>query len=158
MKKKIVKTYQFEGFGFPIKLYNVPMKQILGEWCFDFRMNELQKCVLLLLCRKNAPLTGSEVRFIRKFLEMTKADFAKIGGVTHAAVAKWENYENSNAKMSPATETCIRLFALEKLYPKGSNFIQFYRMLLSRQINAIPEKNEALVIDIQEELGTGTTD
>ena len=122
-------------------------------------MNELQKSVLLLLCRKNGRLTGAEVRFIRKFLEMTKSDFSKIGGVTHAAVVKWENYENASAKMNPATETCIRLYALEKLFPKNKDFIQFYRMLTSRQIQDIQEEdiNKALAIDIQEELGTGTT-
>ena len=158
MKRKKMKEMRFEGFGFPVVLHNVPMKFVLGEWCYDFRLNELQKCVLFLLCRKAAPLTGAEVRFIRKYLEMTKSDFAKIGGVTHAAVAKWENYENANAKMGPATETCIRLFALDTLFPKNKDFIQLYRMLLSRQISGTFEKSEDLVVDIQEELGTGTTD
>lgn len=158
MKRKIVKNLEFKGFGFPVLLHNVPMKMVMGDWCYDFRLNELQKCILLLLCRKSAPLTGAEVRFIRKYLEMTKTDFAKIGGVTHAAVAKWENYENASAKMSPATETCIRLFALEKLFPKSKDFVQFYRMLVTRQINEIPAKNESLEIDVHEEISTGTSD
>jgi len=157
MQRKIVKKLHFNDLGFPILLYNVPMKKVLGQWCYDFRLNELQKCVLLMLCRKNAPLTGAEVRFIRKYLEMTKGDFAKVGGVTHAAVAKWENYENSSAKMSPATETCVRLYALEKLFPKSRDFIQFYRMLIARQIKGNMATSEELVIDIQDELGTGTT-
>jgi hypothetical protein len=156
MKRKTIKKHQFNGFGFPIILYNVPMRLVLGEWCYDFKMNELQRSVLFMLCRKSAPLTGAEVRFIRKYLELTKADFAKVGGVTHAAVAKWEGYEDNDAKMSPATEMCIRLFVLEKLFPKNKDFIQHYRMLLSRQIQGIQSKKETLEIDIHDELSTGT--
>ena len=125
---------RFDAFGFPIILHNVPMKKVAGEWFFDIRMNALQEQVLFLLCQKEGALTGAEVRFIRKYLGMTKTDFAKITGVTYPAVAKWENQANKCTKMSPAIEIIIRLFAIEKLFPTGKEFIQQYRKLMSRQI------------------------
>ena len=33
MKKRKKKTFIYEGLGFPIKLINVPMKKVFGEWC-----------------------------------------------------------------------------------------------------------------------------
>ncbi len=84
-------TFIFRGLGFPIKLINVPMRKMVGEWTLDVNFNKFQLAVLDCLLHKPAPLTGDELRFIRKFLKMSTTDFGKIFGVTHVTVVKWES-------------------------------------------------------------------
>lgn len=84
MTKHKTKTRMFYALGFPIKLINVPMKKMLGEWVMDINYNALQLVVLKALVSKRAPLTKEELKFIRKFFEMTTTDFGKVLGVTHS--------------------------------------------------------------------------
>jgi DNA-binding transcriptional regulator YiaG len=119
MKKKIAKEFLYEGFGFPILLLNVPIREVRGVEVPDINYNVLQKSVLEMLARKASPLTGNEVRFIRQYFELTLMNFAKRFGVTHPAVLKWEKSKNKIAKIMPSTELYIRLFIVESL--KASN-------------------------------------
>ena len=112
MKNKKRKTFTFEGLGFPIKLVNVPMKKMVGEWVLDINFNKLQLAVLESLIRKPAPLNGDELKFMRKFLNMSTTEFGKIFGVTHAAVVKWEGGQ-THANLS--TDVCIRLYMFDHL-------------------------------------------
>lgn len=57
----------------------------------DIDFKKLQDVVLQALINKPIPLTGAELRFIRKFLELPTAAFGKLFGVSHVAVIKWEN-------------------------------------------------------------------
>lgn len=77
------------------------MKKVLGEWAININFNALQIAVLNMLARKSIALTGGELRFIIDYLEMSTRDFAKLFGVSHAAVLKWEKEES---KMNPSTE------------------------------------------------------
>lgn len=69
--------------------------------------------------RKPTPLTGGELRFIIDYLEMSTRNFAKLFGVTHAAVLKWENEES---KMNPSTEVYLRLYILNYLKVTDKEF------------------------------------
>jgi DNA-binding XRE family transcriptional regulator len=79
-----------ERLGFPIKLINAPMRKMVGEWVLDVNFNKLQFSVLECLIRKPIPLNGGELKFMRKFLNMSATEFGKIFGVTYVAVIKWE--------------------------------------------------------------------
>lgn len=116
-------TFIYDGLGFPIKLVNVPMKQIFGEWALDINLGKLQRDILHLLVYKIQPITGSELRFIRKYFELTTTAFGKAFGVTHAAVLKWES---GQGRVPPTTELCIRLFVLDKLRAKNEEFGRLY--------------------------------
>ena len=94
MKDRKTDTFVYKGLGIPVKLVNVPMKKVLGEWYMDINFNKLQLAVLHYLLYKPAPLNSDELRYIRKFLELSMTDFRKIFGVTHATVHKWENGKN----------------------------------------------------------------
>lgn len=115
------KTFIFEGLGFPIRLINVPMKKVVGEWVLDINFNKFQLVVLDCLIRKPAPLTGDELKFMRKFLNLSTTDFGKIFGVTHAAVVKWEN---GNTRANLSTEVCIRLHLFDHLKVKDIRLSQ----------------------------------
>lgn len=126
MKNKKKQTFIFEGLGFPIKLINVPMKKVFGEWCIDINMNKLMVVVLEALIHKPAPLTDDELGFIRSYLGMTSTEFGKTFGVSHVAVLKWESGKN---RISPALELCIRLYVLDFLKAKDKEFRALYKEL-----------------------------
>jgi hypothetical protein len=90
MKESRVKKFQYEGFGFPIILLDVPVKSFRGVEVPDIDFNALQRVVLKKLDHKPSPLTGKEVRFIRQSLKMTYTEFAKHFGLTRASVIKRE--------------------------------------------------------------------
>lgn len=123
MKDRKTETLIYEGLGFPIRLINVPMRKAFGEWVFDINFNQLQIAVLLMLAKKQSPLTGKEIRFIRHYLRMSTHAFAKLLGVTHVAVLKWESEER---KMAAGTEIYIRLHVLDHLKVTDKEFRKIY--------------------------------
>ena len=123
MKEVKRDTIVFKGLGFPIRLVNVPMKKILGEWVIDINFNLLQVTVLNFLARKPFPLSGNEIRFIIDYLELSTRQFAQIFGVSHTAVLKWEKEES---KMNPNTEIVLRLYLLNHLNATDKEFRKFY--------------------------------
>ena len=49
MKEIKKDTFIWEGLGFPIRLVNVPMKKVFGDWILDINLESVQKAVLHLL-------------------------------------------------------------------------------------------------------------
>jgi DNA-binding transcriptional regulator YiaG len=151
MKNTKTETFIFKGLGFPIKLINVPMKKMVGEWVLDINLNKLQLVVLECLVRKSAPLNGDELKFMRKFLNMSTTDFGKIFGVTHVAVVKWES---GKTRINLSTEVCIRLYMFDRLIKaKDKDFRKLYHEIntemLSKNKN---EKIDPIAIDNFEDL------
>lgn len=121
-----VETIIYKDIEFPILLVNCPMKKKFGKfgtWFLDINFEKLQSDLLEMLIRKPAPLTGEEIRFIRKYFEYTTTEFGKAFCVTHSAVLKWEN----GHLPIPTTDFYIRLFVLEKLSKKDAEFGKLYR-------------------------------
>lgn len=129
MKKKIQKEFVDTGFGFPIRLINVPMVKVRGVWTPRIDYDALARAVLRYLAEKPARLTGAEVRFIRQHFALTLQAFASRFTVTHAAVLKWEGAGGDSTAMGWATEKDIRLFVLEKLSAAPRAFSQLYKTL-----------------------------
>ncbi len=77
------------------------MKKVLGEWIIDIDMNKLQLFVLNGLIHKPYPLTGSEIRFMRKFLGISTTEFGENLGLSHSTIIKWEKEQ---AKVAHAQE------------------------------------------------------
>ena len=137
MKNKKTDSFIYKGLGFPIKLINVPMTKILGEWVMDIDMNKFQLFIFHGLIHKPSRLTGCELKFLRKFLEMTTQDLGKKLGVTHPAILKWEK---ETAKMSLTQEIYLRMQFSEYLDHK--EVLKIYKEI----------KPESLSKEIQEPL------
>src|SRR5438105_1595090 len=105
-------SFIYEGLGFPIHFFNVPMKKVLGEWAIDINFNALQTVVLKMLIRKQTPLTGGELRFIMGYLGMSTRKFSELFNVTHVSVLKWLN---EDVRMNSNTEICLRLYLSDYL-------------------------------------------
>ena len=98
-----------------------------------------------MLVKKDIPLSGKELRFIRHYLEMSTHAFAKLFGVTHTAVLKWENGER---KMSPGMEICIRLYVLDHLQVTDKEFRKIYltfkpEVIAKKHVKSIPLEIDA---------------
>lgn len=141
-KKK--STFLYEGLGFPIRLVNVPLKKVYGEWTFDFSMGAFQKAVLNILARKPSPITGLELRFIIDYFEMSYRDFAKIFGVSHVAVHKWEKEER---RMNPSTEAYLRLYLLNYLNVSDKEFRKLYANINPEKIAKFEADSIPLELD-----------
>jgi len=138
MERKIQKQFIDEGFGFKVRLWNVPMIKVRGAWTPNINYNDLAKVVLLALCHKPARLTGAEVRFIRQQLGMTLQAFAGRFCVTHVAVIKWEKTGTKTTPMAWTTEKDLRLFTLSKLVSKPTEIARLYAELEKERAESGP--------------------
>jgi DNA-binding transcriptional regulator YiaG len=119
-----IDTFLYEDLGFPIMLVNAPLRKVYGEWVLDINLGDFIDEIVRMLIHTRTPLNGDELRFMRKYFELTTTEFGKIFGVTHVAVLKWEANEN---QIPPTTEKCIRMHALERLNGKDEELLQLYR-------------------------------
>jgi hypothetical protein len=126
METKIQKEFIDSGFGFPVKLLNVPMVKVRGVWTPKLNYNGLADAVLFALASKESRLDGSEIKFIRTHFEMTLQEFAKRFSVSHVAVLKWEKTKNHPTTMNWATEKDIRLFIIDKLRANPTQLAKLY--------------------------------
>ena len=90
--------YHFVDSGLP-NVYLVGIKYRRCAVC-GMRSADIPavKNLLMALARtiveSDAPLTGAEIRFLRKRLGKKSSEFAKIIGVSHEQVSRWENGRN----------------------------------------------------------------
>ena len=129
MERKTRKRYVDHGLGFPVVLLNAPMAKVRGQWALHVNYDYYQKAILHLLAHKTSRLTGSEVKFVRTFFEMTARAFAERFSVKHPAVLKWEGKGDVSTQMTWSTEKDIRLSILDELQDKASNIHALYRSL-----------------------------
>jgi len=122
-------TFIYEGLGFPIELIDTPMKKLVGEWVIDIDLNALQIFVFKGLVHKPYPLSGKEVKFMRKFLEMSTTELGKKLGISHATVVKWEKEQ---AKISPIQESYIRMFFFECL--QSGELLNLYKEITPEKL------------------------
>lgn len=146
MKETKKDIFIWEGLGFPIRLINVPMKKVFGDWVLNINLDLFQKAVLHLLARKPTPLSGAELRFIIDYLKMSARGFAQLFGVTHAAVLKWEN---EKSKMNPGTEVCLRLYILNHLKVADKEFRGLYAKISPQNLANAESDSTLLEIDAE---------
>jgi hypothetical protein len=138
METKIQKEFIDHGFGFPVRLVNVPMVKVRGEWTPNINYNHLAEALLFVLSHSPARLTGHQIRFIRTHFNMTLDKFAKRFCVTHAAVIKWEKTQQEPTAMNWSMEKDIRLFILSKLAVGAKQIAALYQ-----ELEALPDKKTA---------------
>lgn len=141
MEKKKEK-YTFMGLGFPVQIIDCPMKKILGEWVIDINLNALQLWVFNELIHKKSPLTGKEMRFMRKFMHLTTEGFGKRLGVSHAAVVKWEKEQS---KISSVQEIYIRMVFSELL--KNMEINAIFKDITPETLSGAKESNLPLAVN-----------
>ena len=110
--KNSTKDFTYNGFGFPVKLQNVPFVEVRGEMVPNIDYKSVTSQLLINLALKADRLTGNEVRFIRQYHELTLKKFADTFRVKHPSVLNWEKKGDEPTNMNWSTEKDIRLFSL----------------------------------------------
>lgn len=75
-------------------------------------LEELREAIALRLVRRKKVLSGKEVRFLRKQLDLTQADLGKLLGMDSQTVARWEKGQN---KVNGAADRVLRLLSVEHM-------------------------------------------
>lgn len=75
------------------------------------KIEQLHRVVVTTIARKTPGLTPAEIRFLRKWLGWSGADFAAHMGISAETVSRWEN---GSATMGSAAERLLRLAALTR--------------------------------------------
>ena len=70
-------------------------------------IKQLMQVIARIIVESDAPLTGQEIRFLRKRLGRKSSEFAKLVGVTTEQVSRWENGHNSPER---SADKLIRVF------------------------------------------------
>lgn len=102
---------RYMGFGFPVFLLGVDaVKDSDGTSYLDIPHQKLAHSLFLAVLRKPALLTGAELKFLRKYLDLTQEEFAKIiGAKNHSNVAGWERKGEKPTGMVEQAEMIARL-------------------------------------------------
>jgi putative zinc finger/helix-turn-helix YgiT family protein len=75
------------------------------------KIEHLHRAIALAVIGKSARLTAAEVRYLRKYLGWSGADFARHMGVTPESVSRWEN---DREQMSAVADRLLRLMVATK--------------------------------------------
>lgn len=105
------KPYHFVNSGLP-NVYLVGVKNKVCRICHSQSaeipgIEELMSVIARAVRKKEAPLSGPEIRFLRKRLGEKSSDFGQIIGVTEEQVSRWENGHNLPEK---SADKLIRVF------------------------------------------------
>ena len=148
MTKRLIKTYIYEGLGFPIELNNVEMISVKGEYAPKIDIKAIADRAIKGLTLQKTKLTGNQVRFIRSYFSLSLREFGKMVNESHTAVRKWENFQNKSTNMDPNIETTIRLYIYDKVCIKNSNdkskFYDQYRVITEIISNQESKKSHRL--------------
>ncbi len=101
----------FLELGFPVLLVNARMVEVQGQRVPDVNLRHLQEAAFGSLVKKPGRLSGSEVRFIRKYLRMRQTDLAKVLNMAnHSVVSQWESRGDEPSGMDYNTEVVLRIW------------------------------------------------
>lgn len=73
------------------------------------RVTELHRTIALAIIHKRSRLSGPEVRYLRKYLGWSGADFARHAGVDASTVSNWENDKDP---IGSASDRLLRLMVV----------------------------------------------
>jgi putative zinc finger/helix-turn-helix YgiT family protein len=106
-------NYRFDEIGIPMTLKDVELVK-----CDDCgteepvipNMNGLMHAVALAVITHERSLSGDEIRFLRKYLGLSTAEFMKLLHINQSTLSRWENGET----VGPQSDRLIRLLVLNK--------------------------------------------
>jgi len=106
-------NFQYTASGLP----NVVLENVEVRYCASCgdraaaipRIEELHRQIGLLLCTQGARLAPEEIRFLRKLMGWTGAEFARRFGVAAETVSRWET---GAQEMSSMAETLLRVWVV----------------------------------------------
>ena len=150
MKTKTLKNYSYDGLGFPIKLQNVTMLLIDGEWSPKIDVRKVAENAIRELPYQKERLSGNQVKFIRTYFEMSLREFGpNVVKESHNAVAKWEKFAEEPTNMDENIESMLRLHVIEKVSVRtkkqAQEFIKSFRII--KEMNFLKKSPAPLMME-----------
>jgi DNA-binding transcriptional regulator YiaG len=127
METKIAKEFKYSDLGIDIILKDVVLYKVNREWLPKIDVEKLSKRVFSLLTYRAASFSGSELLFIRTYLQMSKSEFGRELKVSHTAVAKWEKSGKKISSMDIGTELLLKMIMAEKTGATASKYQEIYK-------------------------------
>lgn len=123
--KKIKTDYKYTESG----LRNVILKGITAYKCPQCRginpiiskIKEVHKTIAQQLLRKDSLLTGKEIVYLRKEMNIKSKDLAQIIGVTKVTVSRWEN---EREQISPACDRLVRYLYDNRIFKQTCEMVR----------------------------------
>ena len=81
-------------------------------------IESLHRCIGLEIVKNRPQLSGAEMRFLRKEMDLSQVDLAGLLGVSESTVRNWENDRNKNNTVS--AEILLRSIYLEHVDGDGT--------------------------------------
>jgi DNA-binding transcriptional regulator YiaG len=136
----------YHGFGFPVLLKGVEYKGEGAHRYLDIPHENLARSLFEILLRKQTPLTGVELRFIRHELDLTQSRFAKlVHAKSHSNVLGWERRGDAPTGLTEPAEMFVRLQAAVRLLGRGA-FAPLFGVLSPLQLG-VPDA-KPLVLEV----------
>jgi DNA-binding transcriptional regulator YiaG len=125
-RELLAEPYHYTQCGLDdIYLLNGVIRRVTpyGEGAAVENADELHEAIALSLCTGKAFLTGKEFRFLRKLMELSQAELARLFGCNVQAVARWEKGLTS---IPGAADRLMRVFyaATIKLEMSATDLIE----------------------------------
>jgi DNA-binding transcriptional regulator YiaG len=134
---KIVENYEDHTLGFPVTIKRAIFKPHGNEWYLDINSRHYQDAVFDLLLENLMQLNGAQIAFIRKYMELTQTELARLLSLeTHGRVSQWEKSEQEIPNIRP-----VYLQALKVQMAKFRNrelSIHFLSDVLAGRLEKMP--------------------
>lgn len=139
-------TFVWEGLGFPLKLVNVPMRNVWGEWMMHVNMEVLKRTVAFLLVHTTLQWSGAQLRFMLKYLGLKQRDTSRILFKSDSAFSA---YCTEDRIPSQGAEMMMRLYFISLLKVSDPEFKDFFKKLLDRKEKFKPCDQQPMAIDFE---------
>lgn len=123
MKKKILDKFIFDGFGFPVILYNVIVDKYDGEEFPEINYTKLSRQTVKALILSSKALSGAQLQFIRKYTKKSLRDLGDDLGVSHAQIKIWEDRDQEFTGMTHNQERRLKNHVLNYLISEEQSFL-----------------------------------
>lgn len=90
------------------------------------RLNHIMRVLAEAVTRKPSKLRGEEIRFLRKYLNMTGSAFASLIGADQTTLSKWENNEDQPGDRSDRLIRAVAVSLGEGLGPSASAVVRTF--------------------------------
>ena len=138
-KKKFTKNYIFDGLGFPVTLVEVELRAHGDDEYPVINTRKLQDTVFDFLIDQSTLLTGAQIAFIRKYMDMTQEEFARSLDLTgHARISQWEKAKGEVAEIRPVYLAALRA-RMAEFRGRSHMDLKFYTRMVEGHLDA-PQK------------------
>jgi len=138
----IVGNYQFKEVGLPVVLMGIEL--VRCDNCGTTEpiipnLNGLMDAIAYAVISDKCKLDGAEIRFLRKYLGMSAAEFSQLIHVDPATISRWENGPQNPG---PQADSLIRLTVLNNTPTLRLNIEEMMTMIATIQHCGPPRKRQ----------------